>query len=40
LLYAFAFLRNGRIGDAVAAHATTNAMLAGYVVLWGKWALW
>jgi exosortase E/protease (VPEID-CTERM system) len=41
LLYAFAFLRRGgKIGDAVAAHAMTNTMLAGYVLLWGKWSLW
>jgi CAAX prenyl protease-like protein len=40
LLYAFAYLRRGKIGDAVAAHATTNALLAGYVLLWGKWSLW
>ena len=40
LLYAFAYLRRGRIGDAVAAHATTNALLAGYVLLWAKWSLW
>jgi exosortase E/protease (VPEID-CTERM system) len=40
LLYAFAYLRRGRIGDAVVAHATTNLILAGYVILWGKWAFW
>ena len=40
LLYAFVFIRRGRIGDAVAAHATTNAMLAGYVLLWGNWSFW
>jgi membrane protease YdiL (CAAX protease family) len=40
LLYAAVFLRRGRIGDAVVAHATTNALLAGYVLLWGKWSLW
>jgi exosortase E/protease (VPEID-CTERM system) len=40
LLYALAFLRHGKMGDAVAAHATTNAMLAGYVILWGKWGMW
>jgi CAAX prenyl protease-like protein len=40
LLYAFAVIRRGRIGDAVAAHATTNALLAGYVLLFGQWQLW
>jgi membrane protease YdiL (CAAX protease family) len=40
LIYAVAFLRRGRIGDAVMAHATTNALLAVYVLLGGKWDLW
>jgi exosortase E/protease (VPEID-CTERM system) len=40
LIYAVAFLRRGRIGDAVAAHATTNALLAVWVLVGGKWDLW
>jgi len=40
LLYAVAFLRRGRIGDAVAAHATTNALLAGWVLIRGDWYMW
>lgn len=40
LIYAFAFLRRGRIGDAVIAHATTNAFLAGWVLAGGRWYLW
>jgi len=40
LLYGAASLRRGRIVDAIAAHATTNAMLAGYVILWGRWHFW
>ena len=40
LLYAAVLLRRGRIGDAVAAHATTNALLAAWVLLTGNWALW
>jgi exosortase E/protease (VPEID-CTERM system) len=40
LVYAAAYLRRGRIGDAVAAHATTNALLAAWVLLGGKWELW
>ncbi len=40
LLYAAAFLRQGRIGDAVAAHATTNVLIAVWVLLGGKWYLW
>jgi exosortase E/protease (VPEID-CTERM system) len=40
LLYAVAFLRHGRIGDATVAHATTNTCLA-ILVLWnGNWSLW
>jgi exosortase E/protease (VPEID-CTERM system) len=40
LLYAFAMLRKGRIGDAVAAHATTNALLAILVLTRGEWGYW
>jgi exosortase E/protease (VPEID-CTERM system) len=40
LIYAVAFLRRGRIGDAVIAHATTNALLAGWVLAGGRWYLW
>ena len=40
LLYAWAQTRRGRIGDAVAAHATTNALLAAYVLAFGAWRLW
>ena len=40
LLYAWAFLRRGRIGDAVVAHATTNALLAVYVLRFQQWHLW
>jgi exosortase E/protease (VPEID-CTERM system) len=40
LIYAAAFLRRGRIGDAVVAHATTNALLAALVLMGGKWDLW
>jgi exosortase E/protease (VPEID-CTERM system) len=40
LLYAWALLRRGRIGEAVVAHATTNALLAGYVLIFQKWHLW
>ncbi len=34
--YAWAMLRRGKIGDAVIAHATTNALLAAYVLLFQK----
>jgi exosortase E/protease (VPEID-CTERM system) len=40
LLYAFALIRRGRIGEAVAAHATTNALLAVYVLAFNQWSLW
>lgn len=40
ILYAAAFLRRGRIGDAAAAHAATNFLLAVWVVAWRDWSLW
>jgi CAAX prenyl protease-like protein len=39
-LYALVLLRRGRIGDAVAAHATTNALLAVDVLAFHHWHLW
>ncbi len=32
--------RSGRLGESMAAHATTNGLLAGYVLLTGAWQLW
>jgi exosortase E/protease (VPEID-CTERM system) len=40
LLYGWALRRRGRIGDAVAAHAVTNALLAAWVLWHGEWSLW
>jgi exosortase E/protease (VPEID-CTERM system) len=40
VLYAATMLRRGRIGDAVVAHATTNALLAAWVLVGGHWNLW
>jgi exosortase E/protease (VPEID-CTERM system) len=40
LLYGWAMRRRGRIGDAVAAHAITNALLAAWVLWRGEWSLW
>lgn len=40
LLYGLVLARRGRIGDAIAAHATTNALLAVYVVAFGQWKFW
>lgn len=38
--YAVAVVRRGSIGDAIAAHATTNALIAAAVLFWGSWQLW
>jgi CAAX prenyl protease-like protein len=40
LAYAGVLMRTGRIGEAVAAHGTTNALLAAYVLIGGQWQLW
>jgi exosortase E/protease (VPEID-CTERM system) len=40
LLYALAYGRRGRIGDAVVAHAVTNALIAVVVLKTGDWSLW
>lgn len=40
LVYAFAVIRRRRLLDAVLAHATTNALLAVYVLSKGAWAMW
>jgi len=40
VVYAAAMLRRGRIGDATVAHATTNALLAAWVITRGAWYLW
>ena len=39
-IYAMALLHRGRIGEAVVAHATTNALLAMMVLVRGAWYLW
>jgi exosortase E/protease (VPEID-CTERM system) len=39
-LYAIVMLRRGRIGDAIAAHATTNALIAVDVLAFHQWQLW
>ncbi len=38
--YAYAYRSNGRLSDAAAAHATTNALLAAYVLVFHQWAYW
>jgi CAAX prenyl protease-like protein len=40
VLYSGAFLWRGRIGDAVVAHAVTNALIAAWVLCGGAWYLW
>lgn len=40
LVYGLVLSRRGRLGESVAAHATTNALLAGYVLSTGRWDLW
>jgi exosortase E/protease (VPEID-CTERM system) len=39
-VYGALAIRTGRIGECVAAHATTNALLAALVLLDGQWQLW
>lgn len=40
LIFAIVWKRRGSIGDAVVAHASANALLAAYVLLYGQWHLW
>jgi len=40
LCYAGVSLRTGRLGEAIAAHATTNALIAIYVLCFGHWYFW
>ena len=40
LIYAGAMIRRGRLGDAILAHATTNGMLAAWVLVTGNWRFW
>lgn len=38
--YGLVLIRTGRIGEAAAAHATTNLLLAVWVLTAGQWQLW
>ena len=40
VIYGLVAKRSGSLGEAVAAHATTNALLALYVLRAGQWQLW
>ncbi len=39
-IYGWVVLRNGRLGDAIVAHATTNALLSLVVLLFSAWRYW
>jgi exosortase E/protease (VPEID-CTERM system) len=39
-IYGLTVTRTGRLGEAVAAHATTNALLAAVILLGNQWQLW
>jgi hypothetical protein len=40
MAYAGALYRRGQIAEAVYAHLTTNALIAVYVLGFGRWSLW
>jgi CAAX prenyl protease-like protein len=40
MFYAWAMYRRGRVGDAIIAHATTNALIAADVLILGSWNHW
>jgi exosortase E/protease (VPEID-CTERM system) len=40
LAFGLILVRRGRIGEAVAAHATTNALIAAVVLAGNQWQLW
>jgi CAAX prenyl protease-like protein len=40
LAYGLIVVRSGRLAEAVAAHATTNALIAAAVLSGGQWQLW
>ncbi len=40
LVYALLYWRTGKLWVAVIAHAVTNAMLAGWVLMTGNWQFW
>jgi exosortase E/protease (VPEID-CTERM system) len=40
LAYSFACYRRGRLADGILAHATTNALIAVWVLGFGRWDLW
>lgn len=40
LLFGWLAMRQAKIGEAVAAHAAANALIAVYVLAAGQWQLW
>jgi CAAX prenyl protease-like protein len=40
LVFGLVWKWRGSMGDAIAAHASANALLAAYVLLYGQWHLW
>jgi exosortase E/protease (VPEID-CTERM system) len=40
MAYAGALYRRGQMGEAVYAHMTTNALIAVYVLCFGRWSMW
>jgi exosortase E/protease (VPEID-CTERM system) len=40
LFYALAVLRRGQLSHAIVAHATTNSLIAAFVLGTGTWSLW
>ena len=40
MIYAIVMIRRGHPGSAILAHATTNAMLAAWVLITGNWQFW
>lgn len=40
IAYGFLLIHTGRMGEAVAAHATTNLLIAAWALTLGQWQLW
>jgi CAAX prenyl protease-like protein len=40
LAYGALAMRTNKLGESIAAHGTTNALLAAYVLIFDQWQLW
>jgi hypothetical protein len=40
LAYGLVLIRTGRMGEAFAAHLTSNLLIAAWVLAAGQWQLW